>query len=182
MECLEKPINFNNSDGSFNRDKWLDFMNTKIDSIGFFSPWTGHTAKIVNQQSKYIDFWLVADLDNDNDIIGITRQYTNFYSLNKDFFNGDRWDREYGWVRSSKDSKGLTFFWFMCALQQRNFNELPKERTLYKVAMDRKTHFVVYMPEHNAVRTLGYWEYAGLGLKKYLYYKIENQLKKLGVL
>ena len=26
-------INFNNPDGSFNRDKWLDFMNNKIDNI-----------------------------------------------------------------------------------------------------------------------------------------------------
>ena len=50
-------INFNNPDGSFNRDKWLDFMNTKIDNIGFYSAWTGHTVKIVNQQSKYIDFY-----------------------------------------------------------------------------------------------------------------------------
>ena len=26
-------INFNNPDGSFNRDKWLDFMNTAISNI-----------------------------------------------------------------------------------------------------------------------------------------------------
>ena len=28
-----KKINFNNADGSFNRDKWLDFMNEAIQNI-----------------------------------------------------------------------------------------------------------------------------------------------------
>jgi hypothetical protein len=48
--------------------------------------------------------------------------------------------------------------------------------------MDRKIQFVVYMPEFNAVRTLGFWEYKNLGLKKYIYWKYEEYLNKLGVL
>ena len=70
----------------------------------------------------------------------------------------------------------------MWALRLNEFHRLPKERTFYKVAMDRKIQFVVYMPEFNAVRTLGFWEYKNLGLKKYIYWKYEEYLKKLGVL
>ena len=33
--------NFNNPDGSFNRDKWLDFMNTSIQSIPKINSWVG---------------------------------------------------------------------------------------------------------------------------------------------
>tara|TARA_A100001201_G_C4018865_1_gene179922 strand:+ start:74 stop:631 length:558 start_codon:yes stop_codon:yes gene_type:complete len=185
MECLEKPINFNNLDGSFNRDKWLDFMNTKINSIGFYSAWTGHTAKIVNKQSKDINFFRCVLLDDEDrrNLDGMISYYTDFYSRTKGFYGADRWDKEKGWVYPKKEKEfGNSFGYFMSNIRNNRLNDLPKERTLYKVAMDKKVQFVLYMPEYNAVRTLGYWEYAGLGLKKYIYFKYENYLKKLGVL
>ena len=49
-------VNFNNADGSFNRDKWLDFMNTSIQSIPYFNAISGSTSKIVNQQSKKVQW------------------------------------------------------------------------------------------------------------------------------
>ena len=174
--------NFKNSDGTFNRQKWLDFMNFQIDDIGFYSAWTGHTAKIVNQKSKVIDFQKVVDIENKDSIISFVRQYTDFFAQTPDFFGGDRWDKDNGWISGYKDEEGITFYEFMWALRLNEFHRLPKERTFYKVAMDRKIQFVVYMPEFNAVRTLGFWEYKNLGLKKYIYWKYEEYLKKLGVL
>ena len=41
-------INFSNSDGSFNKDLWLDFMNTSIQSIPYINSWKAHTVKLVN--------------------------------------------------------------------------------------------------------------------------------------
>ena len=184
MIRTQRP-NFNNPDGSFNRSAWLDFMNTKIDNIGFYSAWAGNTAKIVNQQSKDINFFrcvLLDDKDKRN-LDGIISHYTDFYSRNKSFYYADRWDKEKGWVAPQKEKEfGNSFFYFMDNIRNNQLDNLPKENTLFKVAMDRKVQFVIYMPEYNAVRTLGYWEYAGLGLKKYIYFKYENYLKKLGVL
>lgn len=178
MECLEKPINFNNSDGNFDRDKWLDFMNTKINNIGFYSAWTGHTTKIVNQQSKKIDFFKVTNLDDKDSVSSFKRQYTDFYSNPKSFYSAERWDKNKGWLKN--DYFDTSFVGFMFSLN--NPKDLPKERTLFKVAMDRKVHFVFYMPEFNSIRTVGYWEFAGLGFKKYLNHKVKDQLEKLGVL
>ena len=175
-------VNFNNADGSFNRDKWLDFMNTKINSIGFYSAWTGHTAKIIHKDTKKIAFNQVLYLDNDENRETFVREYTNFYGIRPAFYYGERWDKEKGWVRKDKENN---FYWFMKNTEMANFKDLPKQKTLFKVtygATQNKTQFVLYMPEYNAVRTLGYWEYAGLGLKKYIYFKYENYLKKLGVL
>jgi len=175
-------VNFNNSDGSFNRDKWLDFMNTKINNIGFYSAWTGHTVKIVNQQSKKISFQEVVNVNNRDNTLGFVRQYTDFYSKSKSFYTGDRWDSEKGWVSNFKDNTDSSFFNLMWALQLNSLDTLPKEKTLYRVGVDKGVTFVVYMPEYNSIRTLGFWEFAGLGLKKYLNYKVKDQLEKLGVL
>ena len=175
-------INFNNPDGSFNRDKWLDFMNNKINNIGFYSAWTGHTVKIVNQQSKNINFKGVVNLEDREERLAFCRRYTNFYSRQKSFYTGDRWDKEKGWISNFKDSSDISFFNLMNGMQFDTLDNLPKEKTLYKVGVNDGVNFVVYIPEHNSVRTLGFWEYAGLGLKKYLNYKVKDQLEKLGVL
>ena len=177
--------NFNNPDGSFNRAKWLDFMNTQIDNIGLFSAWTGHTVKIINQQSKDINFFRCILLDDEDkrNLYSMISYYTDFYSRTQGFYGADRWDKEKGWVYPKNEKEfGNSFGIFMSNIRNNRLNDLPKERTLYKVAMDKKVQFVLYMPEYNAVRTLGYWEYAQYGLKKYIPFKIQDQLKKLGVL
>ena len=177
-----KKINFNNADGSFNRDKWLDFMNTKINNIGFYSAWTGHTVKIVNQQTKKINFKETVNLEDREERLAFCRRYTDFYSRPKSFFNGDRWCKENGWISNFKDSSDISFANLLTGMQFDTLDTLPKEKTLYRVGVNDGVNFVVYMPEYNSIRTLGYWEFAGLGLKKYLNYKVKDQLEKLGVL
>jgi len=148
-------INFNNADGSFNRDKWLDFMNTKIQSIGFYSAWTGHTAKIVNQQTKKIS-WADSSC-NIGKFVSKAPRHTVYY----------KWNINEGWTHSVSPSKYI--------------NNPTDKIEIFKESADFHTHFVVVYP-NGQWRYLGYWEYAQYGLKKYIPFKVQDQLKKLGVL
>ena len=155
MECLEKPINFNNIDGSFNRDKWLDFMNTSIQSIPYFNAISGSTSKIVNQQSKKIQ-WAGSSCNRDK-------------FLSKSNSNYEKWDSENGWELSMSPS---------------NYINNPTDKIeIFKVNLtfDGGAEFLVVYP-NGQWRFLGYWEYAQYGFKKYIPTKIQDQLKKLGVL
>ena len=102
--------------------------------------------------------------------------FENHTELQKSGSSGFKVDKEI------KDSSDISFFNLMNGMQFNSLDNLPKEKTLYRVGVNDGVNFVVYIPEHNSIRTLGFWEYAGLGLKKYLNYKVKDQLEKLGVL
>ena len=155
MECLEKPINFNNIDGSFNRDKWLDFMNTSIQSIPYFNAISGSTSKIVNQQSKKIQ-WAGSSCNRDK-------------FLSKSNSNYEKWDSENGWELSMSPS---------------NYINNPTDKIeIFKVNLtfDGGAEFLVVYP-NGQWRFLGYWEYAQYGFKKYIPTKIQEYLKRDGLL
>lgn len=154
-------VNFNNPDGSFNRDKWLDFMNTSIQSIPYINTWTGHTVGLVNKQTKEIS-WSGSSCNRDK---FISSSQTNSIKYEK-------WDINNGWEMSIALS---------------NFIKNPTDKIeifkVYDVAFGsgQNIKFVVVYP-NGQWRFLGYWEYAQYGFKKYIPYKIQEQLKKLGVL
>jgi len=155
MECLEKPINFNNIDGSFNRDKWLDFMNTSIQSIPYFNAISGSTSKIVNQQSKKIQ-WAGSSCNRDK-------------FLSKSNSNYEKWDSENGWELSMSPS---------------NYINNPTDKIeIFKVNLtfDGGAEFLVVYP-NGQWRFLGYWEYAQYGFKKYIPTRIQEYLKRNGLL
>ena len=155
MECLEKPINFNNLDGSFNRDKWLDFMNTSIQSIPYFNAISGSTSKIVNQQSKKIQ-WAGSSCNRDK-------------FLSKSNSNYEKWDSENGWELSMSPS---------------NYINNPTDKIeIFKINLtfEGGAEFLVVYP-NSQWRFLGYWEYAQYGFKKYIPTRIQEYLKRNGLL
>ena len=151
MECLEKPINFNNSDGSFNRNKWLDFMNTSIQSIPYFNAISGATSKIVNQQTKEIS-WAGSSCNRDKFLSKANSKY-------------EKWDSKNGWELSMSPS---------------NYISNPTDKIeIFKSALtfESGAEFLVVYP-NGQWRFLGYWEYAQYGLKKYIPTKIQTYLKR----
>tara|TARA_R100000742_G_C4198988_1_gene28683 strand:+ start:32 stop:505 length:474 start_codon:yes stop_codon:yes gene_type:complete len=148
-------LNFNNPDGSFNRDKWLDFMNTSIQSIPYFNAITGGTSKIVNQQSKKVQ-WAGSSCNRDN---FVTRAKTVY----------EKWDSEEGW--------SLVF-------SPRDYIDNPTDKIeIFKVYLtfESGAEFIVVYP-NGEWRFLGYWEYAQYGFKKYIPQKIQTYLKRDGLL
>ena len=159
-----KKINFKNADGSFNRDKWLDFMNTSIKSIPYINSWTGHTVGLVNQLSKEID-WSPSScksLKTNNNA-----PYWNRNDLYQVF------DNKRGWVNTHVSPAEIV----------RGNDELT-ENVLYVINPDnwQKGAKVCVIYPDRTWRYLGFWEYAQYGLKKYIPFKIQDQLKKLDVL
>lgn len=148
-------INFNNPDGSFNRDKWLDFMNTAIQSIPYFNAISGSTSKIVNQQSKKVQ-WAGSSCNRDK-------------FLSKANSNYEKWDSVNGWELSSSP---------------RNYIDNPSEKIeIFKVHLtfEGGAEFIVVYP-NGQWRFLGYWEYAQYGFKKYIPTKVQGYLKRDGLL
>jgi len=189
-------INFSNSDGSFNKDLWLDFMNTAIQSIPYINSWTANTVHIqFNAGGK----------DNKNKISFATSSCTvkkrennsifllnNIYVPTDNNFTTQRWDSEKGWIhfpnrlanyisdtRQSDDEKLDDDYIKNYGFEAKNKGQIEL------FALDKQgalvTDFVVVYPDRTW-RYLGKWEYASLGLKKYIPAKIQKQLIQLGVL
>ena len=148
-------INFNNPDGSFNRDKWLDFMNTSIQSIPYFNAISGSTSKIVNQQSKKVQ-WSGSSCNRDK-------------FLSKSNSNYEKWDSVNGWEFTSSP---------------RNYIDNPTGKIeIFKIHLtfEYGAEFLVVYP-NGQWRFLGYWEYAQYGFKKYIPKTIQGYLKRDGLL
>ncbi len=63
---MNNERNYKNSDGSFNREKWLNWMNAAIQSIPFIGSWTGHTVKVVKHVDKKINWTFSSDHAKNN--------------------------------------------------------------------------------------------------------------------
>ena len=154
MIRTQRP-NFNNPDGSFNRSAWLDFMNTSIQSIPYFNAISGSTSKIVNQQTKKVQ-WAGSSCNRDKFLSKANKSY-------------EKWDSNNGWEHSMSPS---------------NYISNPTDKIeIFKVNLtfDGGAEFLVVYP-NGQWRFLGYWEYAQYGLKKYIPTKIQNYLKRDGLL
>ena len=155
--------NFKNSDGTFNRQKWLDFMNTSIQSIPYINSWTGHTVDLVNQHTKVID-WRPSSCRSHNEN---NAPYWNRNDSYKVF------DKNRGWVGTHYSPAEVV-----------KGNEQLTENVLYLINPSnwQKGTKVCVIYTDKTWRYLGFWEYAQYGLKKYIPLKVQDQLKKLGVL
>jgi len=136
-------INFNNADGSFNRDKWLDFMNTAISNIDETLP------------TQTLDDSLA---------------YANIISNNTYIFDKG-WIPQHSLdsVKYVKNSKIL----IKCEPKKimteyvAEFINKPKAKQ-QRFILKKLTKFLVYYPKTNQVREIDMSEYADLGLKKYI--------------
>ena len=136
-------INFSNSDGSFNKDLWLDFMNTAISNI---------------------DETLATQiLDN-------SLAYKNNISHNTYIFDNGWIPRvSLDSVKYVKNSKIL----IKCEPKKimteyvAEFINKPKAKQ-QRFILKKLTKFLVYYPKTNQVREIDMSEYADLGLKKYI--------------
>lgn len=176
------------SNSEFSYQDWLDGFTAKINEIPFISAWTGHTVKIVNQQTKKIDFAGVWYMDNEEDVQSLARLVRDFYA-DRPFFSY-RFDTVDGWVAQDKDSHPMNFSnisvfgRFSSKNTVKEITEWSKNptahRVLWKVAVNLEGRgqdgnaIFVYFPEYNAIRRLGYWEYKSYWLTKYIPYKIKN--------
>lgn len=136
-------INFNNADGSFSREKWLDFMNTAISNIDETLP--------------------TQTLDN-------SLAYANIISNNTYIFDNGWIPRvSLDSVKYVKNSKIL----IKCEPKKifkedvANFINNPRAKQ-QKFVLKKLTKFLVYYPKTNQVREIDMSEYADLGLKKYI--------------
>ena len=154
-------INFNNPDGSFNRDKWLDFMHTSIQSIPKINSWVGGS-DLVDTKTNKINFNL-SSCQADNIAI---RMPNNLYE-----YFGDN-----GWTAGIQPEPYV--------FTEGQYGKMTTDRNMLfrlpNVYTWGYTFLVVY-PDRTW-RYLGFWEYAQYGLKKYIPFKVQDQLKKLGVL
>tara|TARA_B100001939_G_scaffold333990_1_gene334531 strand:+ start:700 stop:1188 length:489 start_codon:yes stop_codon:yes gene_type:complete len=156
-------LNFNNPDGSFNRDKWLDFMHTSIQSIPKINSWVGGKDFIDSKTNK-IKFNL-SSCQADNIAI---RMPNNLYE-----YFGDK-----GWTAGIQPEPYIfTDDEYSMGTMTTDKNMLFRLANVYSWGY---TFLVVY-PDRTW-RYLGFWEYAQYGLKKYIPFKVQDQLKKLGVL
>ena len=147
--------NFKNSDGTFNRQKWLDFMNTSIQSIPYFNTISGSTSKIVNQQSKKVQ-WSSSSCNRDK-----------FISKSKSYY--EKWDCVNGWEFTSSPG---------------NYIDNPTEKIeIFKVYLtfESGAEFIVVYP-NGEWRFLAFWEYAQYGFKKYIPTKIKTYLQRDGLI
>ena len=150
-------VNFNNADGSFNRDKWLDFMNTSIQSIPYFNAISGSTSKIVNQQSKKVQ-WAGSSCNRDK-------------FLSKSNSTYEQWDSKSGWDIYTHSPKDYID------------NKLSDKIEIFKITLtfEGGAEFLVIYP-NGQWRFLGYCEYAQYGLKKYIPTRIQGYLKRDGLI
>jgi len=185
---MTNNLKSNSTKTDFNYQDWLDGFTEKIESIPYISAWTGHTVKIVNQQTKKIDFAGNWSMDNEEDIVALSRLVYDYYSR-KHYFSY-RFDSVDGWVAQDKDSHPMNFgntvgFGMYSPTQIVNkFAEWSSNPTahkvLWKVAVNLEGRgqdgnaIFVYFPEYNTIRRLGYWEYKTYWLTKYIPYKIKN--------
>jgi len=157
-------VNFNNSDGSFNKDLWLDFMNTSIQSIPYINSWKANTVGLVNQQSKEID-WSPSSCKSLE-----TNNFAPYCNRNHQF---QVFDKTRGWVNTHELPSDVV-----------TNNEKLTENVLYLINPSdwQKGAKVCVIYPDKTWRYLGFWEYSQYGLKKYIPNKIKEQLVKLGVL
>ena len=150
-------INFNNADGSFSREKWLDFMNTSIQSIPYFNSISGSTSKIVNQQSKEVS-WSGSSCLRDKFLTSASSNY-------------EQWDSEKGWTIPNYSPKKYVD------------DKLSNKIEIFKnhLHFEGGASFLVVYP-NGQWRYLGYWEYAKYGFKKYIPTRIQTYLKRDGLL
>ena|SRR6056300_306123 len=136
-------INFSNSDGSFNKDLWLDFMNTAISNIDETLP--------------------TQTLDN-------SLAYKNNISHNTYIFdNGWIAKVSLDSIKYIENSKVLIKFEPKKIYKENvaNFISNPRAKQ-QKFLLKKLTQFLVYYPETNQVRKINMSEYEQLGLKKYI--------------
>jgi|TARA_B100001094_G_C18098977_1_gene754638 hypothetical protein len=164
---MNNERNYTNSDGSFNREKWLNWMNAAIQSIPFIGSWSGHTVKVVNQLDKKINWTFSSDHAKNNPH---TVDYPTFHKDTR----FQVWDEAKGFVD--------------CLTSPSNYvkDEMEVDKvTLFKVQPIKWGPYVNYkflvLYPNKEWRFLGLWEFDSYGLKKYVPYAIQAQLKKLGV-
>lgn len=191
MIRTQRP-NFNNPDGSFNRSAWLEFMNNAIQSIPYINSWSGDTVHIqYNAGGK----------DNKNTIrfapsscIVEKMQYNSAHKRKglpiplDNYHSVSRWDSEKGWTyfpnkianyitdTNSANNEMLDNDYI------KNFGfEARNKGQIELFALDMQgnmvKNFVVVYPDRTW-RYLGKWEYASLGLKKYIPFHIKKNLEK----
>ena len=186
--------NFNNPDGSFNKDAWIDFMNTAIQSIPYINSWKADTVHIQynaggKDNKNKIRFAPSSCIVEKGD-----KTYKSTHSINglpvpnDNYFSASRWDREKGWVHfpnrisnyisdtNQLDDEKLDDNYI------KNYGfEAKNKGQIELFALDKQgnlvSNFVVVYPDRTW-RYLGYWEYASLGLKKYIPFKIKKNLEK----
>lgn len=176
----------------FTYQDWLDGFTQKIEEIPYITAWTGHTVKIVNQQSKKIDFAGHWDMSNEEDVKSLGNFLVDRFGRNGDTaYTTHRFDSVDGWVVSPNDKHPLRLG-KVAMFGRYNPNETIKtfktwsenptaHRMLYRVARNVEGRgfdgeaILVYFPEYNTIRRLGYWEYKLYWLTKYIPYKIKNE-------
>ena len=70
---MTNNLKSNSTEKEFTYQDWLDGFTQKIQEIPYITAWTGHTVKIVNQQSKKIDFAGHWDMSNEEDVVSLSR-------------------------------------------------------------------------------------------------------------
>lgn len=189
---MTNNLKSNSTEKEFTYQDWLDGFTQKIQEIPYITAWTGHTVKIVNQQSKKIDFASHWDMSNEEDIVALSRFLIDRFAVRSHgrAYTTHRFDSVDGWVNGVKDKHPLRLS------EIAMFGEhSPKEtvntfktwcenptahRLIYRVANNYENRGVdgeailVYFPEYNTIRRLGYWEYKLYWLTKYIPYKIKN--------
>jgi len=132
-------VNFNNSDGSFNKDLWLDFMNNGIQNIDETVPTKNLRDSLLWKNNLA---YRVSTFDNG------WQPNHSLYDL--EFIKQDKvlvkCEPEKELRIIAKDSKN----------KQSHF------------LLKKFTKFAIYYPKTNQVREIDMSEYADLGLKKYI--------------
>lgn len=185
---MTNNLKSNSTEKEFTYQDWLDGFTEKIESIPYISAWTGHTVKIVNQQTKKIDFAGNWSMDNEEDIMRLASANTDRF--NDRSYASARFDSVDGWVPSSIDKHPLAFSNLVVfgRYTPKQVKETYAEwrlnptahKVLYRVDVNYENRgtdgsaIFVYFPEYNTIRRLGYWEYKSYWLTKYIPYKIKN--------
>ena len=132
-------INFNKADGSFDRDKWLEFMNNAIENIN-------NTLPTKNLQDTLL--WK-------NNLAYRISTFDNGWIPNHSLYDLEFIKQDKILVKCEPE-KELRIIAKDTKNKQSHF------------LLKKFTKFVIYYPETNQVREIDMSEYADLGLKKYI--------------
>ena len=132
-------MNFKNSDGTFNRQKWLDFMNNAIQNID---------ERLPTKNLKNSLLWK-------NNLAYRVSTFDNGWQLNHSLYDLEFINQDKVLVKCEPE-KELRIIAKDTKNKQSHF------------LLKKFTKFAIYYPKTNQVRELDMSEYADLGLKKYI--------------
>ena len=131
--------NFNNPDGSFNKDAWIDFMNTAIQNID-------ETMPTKNLQDTLL--WK-------NNLSYRVSTFDNGWNPNHSLYDLEFINKNKVLVKCEPEKE--------LRIIAKDSNNKQSHFLLKKF-----TKFAIYYPETNKVREINMSEYSDLGLKKYI--------------